>query len=49
MELAPDVLRHRLVMSYSALADGVTPDAVIAKVATLVPAPRLEFAVEPTA
>ena len=31
-ELAPDVLRHRLVMSYAALADGVTPDAVIAKV-----------------
>ena len=48
-ELAPDVLRHRLVMSYSALADGITPDSVIAKVATLVPAPRLEFAVEPTA
>src|SRR5207342_2010805 len=24
--LAPDVLRHRLVMSYSALAEGVTPD-----------------------
>jgi len=48
-ELAPDVLRHRLVMSYAALADGITPDAVIAKVTSLVPAPRLEFAVEPTA
>ncbi len=48
-ELAPDVLRHRLVMSYSALADGITPDAVISKVVSLVPAPRLEFAVEPTA
>jgi len=48
-ELAPDVLRHRLVMSYSALADGITPDAVIGKVVSLVPAPRLEFAVEPTA
>ena len=48
-ELAPDVLRHRLVMSYAALADGVTPDSVIARSSTLVPAPRLEFAVEPTA
>jgi MoxR-like ATPase len=28
-ELAPDVLRHRLVLSYEALADDVTPDAVI--------------------
>jgi MoxR-like ATPase len=49
IELAPDVLRHRLVMSYAALADGMTPDAVIAKVVSLVPAPRLEFAMEPTA
>jgi MoxR-like ATPase len=47
--LAPDVLRHRLVMSYAALADGVTPDQVVSRVLTLVPAPRLEMAVEPTA
>ena len=47
--LAPDVLRHRLVMSYAALADGVTADSVVSKVITLVPAPRLEMAVEPTA
>ncbi len=47
--LAPDVLRHRLVMSYAALADGVTPDSVVSRVLTLVPAPRLEMAVEPTA
>ena len=26
-DLAPDVLRHRLVLSYEALADGLTPDA----------------------
>ncbi len=49
IELAPDVLRHRLVMSYAALADGITPDSVITKVVSLVPAPRLEFAMEPTA
>jgi MoxR-like ATPase len=28
-DLAPDVLRHRLVLSYDALADGVQPDALI--------------------
>jgi MoxR-like ATPase len=47
--IAPDVLRHRLVMSYSALADGVSPDSVIERVLQLVPAPRLEMAMEPSA
>jgi MoxR-like ATPase len=47
--LAPDVLRHRLVMSYAALAENVTPDTVINRVLNLVPAPRLEMAMEPTA
>ena len=47
--LAPDVLRHRLVLSYAALADGVTADTIISRVLTLVPAPRLEMAMEPTA
>jgi MoxR-like ATPase len=28
-DLAPDILRHRLVLSYDALADGVQPDALI--------------------
>ena len=47
--LAPDVLRHRLVLSYAALADGITADTIIERVLTLVPAPRLEMAAEPTA
>ena len=47
--LAPDVLRHRLVLSYAALADGVTADTIIERVVSLVPAPRLEMAAEPTA
>jgi MoxR-like ATPase len=47
--LAPDVLRHRLVLSYAALADGITADHIIERVVSLVPAPRLEMAVEPTA
>jgi MoxR-like ATPase len=31
-DLAPDVLRHRLVLSYEALADGLTPDDLVHKV-----------------
>jgi MoxR-like ATPase len=30
-DLAPDVLRHRLVLSYEALADGQTADQIIAR------------------
>jgi MoxR-like ATPase len=30
--LVPDVLRHRLVLSYEALADGLTPDAIVQQV-----------------
>ncbi len=47
--LAPDVLRHRLVLSYAALADGITADTIVNRVVSLVPAPRLEMAMEPTA
>src|SRR5688572_14406737 len=43
-ELAPDVLRHRLVLSYAALTDGITPDSVIERVLGLVPAPHLDLA-----
>jgi MoxR-like ATPase len=28
-DLAPDVLRHRLVLSYEALSDGVSPDDLL--------------------
>ena len=31
-DLAPDVLRHRLVLSYEALSDGVAPDDLLARV-----------------
>ncbi|MBB2942516.1 MoxR-like ATPase [Actinoplanes lutulentus] len=31
-DLAPDVLRHRLVLSYEALSDEVTPDLIISKI-----------------
>jgi MoxR-like ATPase len=40
-EIAPDVLRHRMLLSYEALADGVTPDAIIERILAAVPAPEL--------
>jgi MoxR-like ATPase len=40
-EIAPDVLRHRLVLSYEALADGVTPDDVVDRILQAVPVPDL--------
>jgi MoxR-like ATPase len=38
-ELALDVLRHRIVLSYEALADDVTPDAIITKVLEAIDVP----------
>jgi MoxR-like ATPase len=38
-DLVPDVLRHRLVLSYEALSEGLTADAVVAKIMAKVPAP----------
>jgi MoxR-like ATPase len=46
-ELAPDVLRHRLVLSYEALADRVTPDAIIKRVLTTVRQPARPFTEDP--
>jgi MoxR-like ATPase len=42
-ELAPDVMRHRLVLSYEALADHVTADALIDRVLEAVPKPHRPF------
>ena len=39
-DLAPDVLRHRLVLSYEALSDALTPDDLIGRVLQHVPAPQ---------
>src|SRR4051812_20863418 len=41
LDLAPDVLRHRLVLSYEGLADAVTPDDVIREVLSAVPVPDI--------
>lgn len=40
-EIAFDVLRHRIVLSYEALADDVTPDTVITQVIDAVAAPEV--------
>ncbi|MDB5751136.1 MAG: ATPase-like protein [Ramlibacter sp.] len=38
-DLVPDVLRHRVVLSYEALSDGLTSDAVVQKIMAKIPAP----------
>jgi MoxR-like ATPase len=38
-DLVPDVLRHRLVLSYEALAENITADALVQRVLKKVPAP----------
>lgn len=42
--LARDALRHRLVLSYQALAEEVTPDSLLEQVLATVPAPALDLA-----
>jgi MoxR-like ATPase len=45
-ELARDVLRHRLVLTYQALAEQVSADAVLTAVLEAIPAPRIDLARE---
>jgi MoxR-like ATPase len=40
-DLAPDVLRHRLVPSFTALAEEVTADMILGKLIAAVPVPRV--------
>jgi MoxR-like ATPase len=42
-ELAPDVLRHRIVLSYEALADRVSADHIVQRVVEVVPRPYRPF------
>ena len=39
LDMALDVMRHRLVLSYEALSDNVTPDAILKKIVDRVPIP----------
>ena len=43
-DLVPDVLRHRVVLSYEALTDGLTPDRLIERIMQAVPAPNKPLA-----
>lgn len=45
-DLVPDVLRHRLVLSYEALSEGLSPDAITAKIMAKIPVPAKPLAHE---
>src|SRR5690606_23678069 len=40
-DLVADVLRHRIVLSYEALAEGVTADTLVARIMRQLPAPDM--------
>jgi MoxR-like ATPase len=40
VDLVPDVLRHRLVLSYEALSDGMSADHLVTRILQAVPAPQ---------
>jgi MoxR-like ATPase len=40
VDVAPDVLRHRIVLSYEALSESVTADDIVARVLKAVPVPE---------
>src|SRR5207344_360546 len=42
--LAKDALRHRLVLTYQALAEEVTPDTILDTVLAAVPVPKIDLA-----
>ncbi len=47
-DLAADVLRHRIVLSYDALSEGVTADELLDKVLAAVPEPRSDYLMRET-
>jgi MoxR-like ATPase len=40
VDMAPDVLRHRLVLSYEAMVDAVTPDQILQRIMAKIPVPE---------
>lgn len=40
-DVAPEVLRHRLLLTYDALAEGIKPHDIVARVLGAIPAPRV--------
>ena len=47
-DVAPDVLRHRLVPSYEALAQGLSVEQILARVLSTIPAPAVSPSQDPT-
>jgi MoxR-like ATPase len=47
--VAPDVLRHRLVLSYEALGDGVTAEDVLGAILRVIPLPEVVLRERPAA
>jgi len=43
-DVAPEVLRHRIVLSYDGIADGVVPDTIVARLLERYPPPRIDLA-----
>ena len=39
--IAPEVLRHRVVLSYEALAEGIDADRVVEEVLRTIPVPQI--------
>jgi MoxR-like ATPase len=48
-DVAPDIMRHRLVLTYEALAREITADHVLARVLSTIPAPRIAPSQDATA
>jgi MoxR-like ATPase len=42
-EIAPDVIRHRLVLSYEGIASGVTSETILAELLGRFPPPRIDL------
>ena len=42
-DLAPEVLRHRLLLSYEALAQDVTPEHLLQRLMEAVPVPKIHI------
>jgi MoxR-like ATPase len=40
LDVTPDVLRHRIVLSYEAISESITPDQIIGQVLKAIPAPE---------
>jgi MoxR-like ATPase len=47
-DVAPEILRHRIVLSYEALAQDLTSDMIINRILSTVPAPRIAPSQDPT-